>query len=355
MSPAFTAGAPEHRPLVVLYLYFHAQGEHFDYPNARARNSARTLAVRYLECALTQVGTLRMQQADCEITFVTNLADISRLPKRGGEILAGLEALNVQVLRRDYTYRPGGTERSYPAYPASRYVFDAVLAAADGQPEGRVLWLTDLDCVWVKAKELLGANPEPGRVGCVVIRYPPDWNTVGAGQPGSRREIQQLSEQLGVRAALPPWIGGELLTGSVGTMVELVRTAEQLDSELVTRGIDLATEEQLLTLAAAQRKVMFSDLSHLARRIQTGKRHNARPVLEPETLAFWHLPGEKGLSMRRTSRELLRRQEHRLARDLTDPALMATRFKVGEAGLIRQSRDIGWIAQERLKQRVLRS
>ena len=67
------SNSEEHqRPLVVLYLYVHAPGERFVYPNARASGSARRLASRYLECAVTQAATLRLQDAACDILLASN-------------------------------------------------------------------------------------------------------------------------------------------------------------------------------------------------------------------------------------------------------------------------------------------
>src|SRR3954452_7532021 len=88
----------DERPLVVLYLYVHAPGERFVYPNTRASNSAGRLALRYLECAVTQAATLRLQDAACDIVLASNGIERIDLGERGRRLVAALRALDVQLL-----------------------------------------------------------------------------------------------------------------------------------------------------------------------------------------------------------------------------------------------------------------
>jgi hypothetical protein len=57
-------------------------------------------------------------------------------------------------------------------YASSRYVLDAVLTATVGQPPDRIIVLTDLDCVWVRAERVFAAIPQTPSVGCIFIVYP---------------------------------------------------------------------------------------------------------------------------------------------------------------------------------------
>src|SRR5271155_1456690 len=123
-------------PLVTQYLYVHEQGERFYYPTVRANSSAAGLAVSYLECALTQVASLRLQDVPCDLALATNLepGDLGRV---GGELMRCIEAFGVEILPPDYRPRPSeGTE----AYVSSRYVLDAIVSATAGQPADRQLW-----------------------------------------------------------------------------------------------------------------------------------------------------------------------------------------------------------------------
>jgi hypothetical protein len=331
------------RPLVVLYLYVHAPGERFVYPNARASGSSRRLATRYLECAVTQAASLRLQDAPCDIVLATNGVERVDLGHHGRRLLESLRTLGVELVEAAYDHPPPGDD---PAYVASRYVFDAITASCAGQPPGRAVWLTDLDCVWARPEEMFAAVPQAPGIGCLVIDYPPDWNTVGSYRWGSRQEIAELA---GIEGAPPPWIGGELLAGSAETLLALVGEAERVDAELVTQGVELATEEQLLTLLGARGQVRFEDLSRLGRRLQTGLRHEAAPVQDASELAFWHLPAEKGLSMRRTASEIARGRTGQVRADLARPGGAAARFRVAPPSPIRIVRDGSWILAQRAR------
>jgi len=333
-------------PLVVQYLYVHQQDEAFHYPSVRARSSAEAVAVRYLECALVQAASLRLRELDCDLALATNIADPRQLGRAGAELMRRIEALGVEVLPTEYRHRPGDDSATYLS---SRYVLDAILAATEGQPADRTMLLIDLDCVWVAPERLFAAVPAAPEIGCIHIRYPADWDVVGFGAVGrTPSAIGELAGRLGGPAQTPPWVGGELLAGTPGAMRELVAACEQIDSRLAAAGEVLPTEEQVLTLAGALGHVAFRNLSPLAWRIQTGPRHEAPPVQEPLSLALWHLPGEKGLSMRRTARELRRGRTAGLRRDLAEPARMARRFNVAGNGLARRVRDDGWIAGTRV-------
>jgi hypothetical protein len=94
--------------------------------------------------------------------------------------------------------------------------------------------------------------------------------------------------------------------------------------------------------------VRFQDLARAAWRVHTGPRHEGPPVEDPLSLDLWHLPAEKGLSLRRTAHELRRGRTSRVRRDFSEPARMAKRFNVAGTGVGRRIRDDGWIARERV-------
>jgi hypothetical protein len=173
---------------------------------------------------------------------------------------------------------------------------------------------------------------------------------VGFGDWGrTRAGIGALAADLGAPAdGLAPWVGGELLAGDASAMVELVRACEQLDARLATDQRVLPTEEQVLSLAAATGSIDARDLSHVAQRVHTGPRHEAPLAAAPLSLSLWHLPAEKGLSLRRTARQLRHGRSAPLRRDLARPARMARRFNVAGTGVIRRVRDDGWIAGTRM-------
>lgn len=339
-------------PLVVLYLYVHEQGEAFAYPSARSRHSVEQVAGRYLECALVQFASLRLQTAECDLALATNIGDRQALGRIGCELMNRIEALDVAILPTAYRHRPGDDSS---IYMSSRYVLDAILAAADGGLDERVMWLTDLDCVWVDAHKVFSSTPSPGSVGCLFIDYPPDWDAVGFGEYAvTRRAIGDLAASIGGSPGIPAWVGGELLSGTCETLRELVATVENLDAQLGREGRFLPTEEQVLTLAGAVGRVRFQDLSGVAQRVATGTRHGAMPVADPLSLGLWHLPAEKGLSLRRAARDIRKDRTRRLRRDLSDPVRMARRFNVAGAGLPRRIRDDSWIATERIRSIVSR-
>lgn len=340
-------------PLVVQYLYVHGQDEAFFYPTARSAPSAAAVATRYLECALVQAASLWFREVDCDLALATNLSDPRTLGRTGAELLRRIESLDVAILLTEYRHRPADGEANYLS---SRYVLDAILAATEGQPDERPLLLTDLDCVWVEPQRVFAAVPPAPDVGCIYIDYPADSDAVGSGDAGrTRRKMGALArsmvgpaQDVEDSATLPSWVGGELLAGTVGTLRNLVTECEEVDSLIKSRGDVLQTEEQVLTLAGALGRVRFRELSRVAWRVHTGSRHEAPAVANPLSLGLWHLPSEKGLSLRRAAHAVRRGHTRRLRRDLSEPERMASRFNVAGTGIARRIRDDSWIAGQRI-------
>ena len=336
-------------PLVVQYLYVHAPGEKFFYPTARSTSATR-VACRYLECAVAQAASLRLRQADCDLALVTNVQERSLLGRTGTDLLARLDSLGVRIVHAEYCRRPANLSETFMA---SRYVLDAIVAATEGQARERCLWLTDLDCVWPDATLIFASAPAHDRVGAIEAPYSPDWLVADGATIGrTRNEIAEIASQMGGSESTPPWIGGELLSGRADTLRALVDACDALDERLASLGKTLSTEEQLLTLAGALDLVRYEDLSAVARRIWTGPRHGAPAVESPLALGLWHLPAEKGLSLRRVASEIRRGRTRRLRADLEDPARMARRFNVQGSGLLHRLRDDGWLAGQRIESAV---
>jgi hypothetical protein len=332
------------RPLVVQYLYMHGPGEAFSYPTARASPSAAQFAVRYLECALAQVASLVLRETDCDLALATNIGDRDVLGRTGAELMNRIESFGTLILPTPYRHRPGNDRARWVS---SRYVFDAILSATQGQPDDRQLWLTDLDCVWPDAARVFASAPSSPEIGCIYIPYPPDWNPGGVRV--SSRTIGELAAGMGGPKEVPPWVGGELLTGTPGPLRDLVTACEDLDAELAAKDEVLGTEEQILTLAGALGRVRFRDLSDVAGRIWTGPRHNAPREEDPLSYGLWHLPSEKGLSLRRAARAVRTGRIAPLREDLLDPQRMVRRFNVAGTGLGRRVRDDSWIAAQRIR------
>jgi hypothetical protein len=332
-------------PLIVQYLYVHSQDEKFFYPTTRATACPADVAARYLECAVAQAASIRLRDVDCDLALAINVG-AAAAGRVGAELMECLKELGVTILRTEYRHRPGDDSVEYAS---SRYVPDAILAAAVGQPPDRIIVLTDLDCVWVRAERVFAAIPQTPSVGCIFIDYPPDWEDAGAGVTGrSRNAIRGLAHELGVPCGLPDWVGGELLTGTPAALRSLVTACDEVDALVRERGELLQTEEQVLTLAGALGKIPFENLAHVAGRVHTGPRHGAVNPPDPLALGLWHLPSEKGLSLRRTARDVKLRRTGKLRHDLTDPARMARRFNVAGTGLTRRLLDDGWLARQRL-------
>jgi hypothetical protein len=334
-------------PLIVQYLYVHSPDERFFYPSARSAPSVSRIACRYLECAVVQAASLRLPRTPCELALVTNIEERALLGHSGIQLFEQLDALGVRIIHADYRHRPTDPSK---IFLASRYVFDAVLAAAGGQPPGRQLWFTDLDCVWPNAQLMFAHLRSDDRVGAIEAPYGPDWVVADGAEIGrTRNEIAKLATQLGYPPrTIPPWIGGELLCGTADVLLALVGACENLDERLAVNGMNLSTEEQLLTLAGALGLVSYEDLSQVARRIWTGPRHGAPGVESPLSLGLWHLPAEKGLSLRRAARQIRSGRTRRLRADLADPAKMARRFNVQGNGPLHRIRDDCWLTMQRI-------
>jgi hypothetical protein len=335
------------RPLVVQYLYVHSPDEQFSYPSSRSQGGPRQLAARYLECALVQAASLRLREVDCDLALVTNLTDRRAVGFRGGRLLTEIEALGVKVLFADYLHRP---DVEVAHFASSRYVFDAIAAAAAEVSDETPLWLVDVDCVWVDAPKLFAARPDSPTIGCIHIGYPPDWVISGL----TPHAIGELAVRLGAKDTALDWVGGELLSGTAADLLALVSSCEELERELAVEGRLLDTEEQLLSLAGALGRVQFQDLSALAQRVWTGPRHGAPVPRDSASLGLLHLPSEKGLGFRRAARAIASgRGRERLARDLEVPTRALKRFNVQGARWTRRLRDDGWLAKQRLRDRLI--
>jgi hypothetical protein len=330
-------------PLVCMYLFLDAAGETLP-PHPSPRTAS---PLRYLECALVQAASLRLQGASCQTLLLTNV--------RGGPGRAGrrmwdaLDELGVEVRELALRMEPGT-----PA-GATRLPRAAIRAGAEGLDGGRELWIPNLDCVWVEPVRALRACPPGGRIGALAIPYPPDWFVGGPAALGaSREELGRTAAALGANVeSVPPWIGADLLAGSARGLLELVAVCDELDADLAGRGVT-ATNEQLLTLSSALGRIELEDLSGVARRIQTGARHGAGAPPDAAELGIWHLPAEKGLSLRRAAHGLSRGRTAPLRTDLGSPVRAMRRFNVGPARRAHQLRDDAWVAAGRLLDRRTR-
>jgi hypothetical protein len=336
--------------LVVHYLYVHGGQEGFYYPSVRSHSSVEELAVRYLECALAQVASLRLKDAPCDIALATNLTNLQTVGRTMRELVDAIARMEVEIVPTEYRHRPGDDSRMYVS---SRYVLDAIQSATEGSSPGRHVLMTDLDCIWPDPARVLAALPGDGEIGCIHIPYPPDWDAVGFGDFGvTRLGIGELAQGMGGSAELPPWVGGELLSGTPDSLGSLVAACEEIDARLAAEDRVLPTEEQVLTLGGATGRIRFHDLSRVAARIQTGPRHKAPPNPMALELGLWHLPGEKGLSLRRAATAVRRGHTGQLRRDLSDVRRAARRFNVAGTGLGRRLRDDGWIVAQRARDAV---
>ena len=267
----------------------------------RRHSSAAGSPTRYLECALTQAASLRLQELDCELVLATNIGDRARAGAQRRR--AARAASRRSACGSCPPSTATGRARAPRIYVSSRYVLDAILTASEGQPAERELWLTDLDCVWADPELVFATRAEPpSEIGCVYIDYPPDWDTVGFEAHGrTRRAIGELARTMGGAEEVPPWVGGELLPGRPERCASSSAPARSS-----TRGSPgrrtLPTEEQILSLAGATRA------SALPRPLGGRQAHDDRPaqpgaasVEDPLSIGLWHLPSEKGLSLRRAA------------------------------------------------------
>jgi hypothetical protein len=85
----------------------------------------------------------------------------------------------------------------------------------------------------------------------------------------------------------------------------------------------------------------------------TGPREGAPKIDNPFAFGLWHLPAEKGLSLRRSAHEVRRGRDERLRRDLAEPSRMARRFNVAPTRLPRRIRDDSWIAVQHIRDKAL--
>jgi len=327
-------------PLVCLYLFLDEDGGTLPpHPSPRTRSP-----LRYLECALVQAASLLLRGTGVEVAIVTNVrARDERLGRAERTLWDALGDLGVTRLEVALELASGADP------DACRFPRNALLALA-AEPDERVVWLPNLDCVWVDPARALAAAPAGQRVGGLVIGYPPGWRVGGPAAIGDSREgLAATASSLGGPSDPPPWIGADLLAGRAGALRELITACDELEAGLIGRA--RASNEQLLTLSFALGRASAEDLSPLARRIQTGARHGGAAPEDAASLAIWHLPAEKGLSLRRTATALLDGHEQRVLSDLEDPQRAMNRFNLGRPGRARTLRDDAWVLAGRLRRR----
>jgi len=333
---------PREQPCVAQYLYLHQPGEQFSYPSSRSSGSAARLGERYLECVLVQAASLRWSAPDCELLLVSNLTSRDSLTRRGRALLERILAFDVELLVADYRHAP---REPVSKFHSACYVLDAIDAITPRLEPDRQLWLVDVDCLWLDPQLAFAAVAGLGGIGTLQIGYPPDWNVLGY----TREDMGRLGGRLGPCMAVPPWIGGEILAGTASELRRTVEVCEELERELAGLDTSLHTEEQLLTVAGGLGRLELHSLSAVAGRIWTGRRHGASNPANPESLAVWHVPSEKGLSLRRAANALLRGRTERLRRDLSSPSRAAARFNVSAGRWWWRLRDDIWIAYSRIR------
>jgi len=308
------------------------------HPSVRSASTSR-----YLECALTQAASLRLQGAHCDVALATNLGDGAALGRREQRLLGAIEALGVEIL--DGTRDQGSAARD----AGSRFLRDAIVRATDGQVEGRRLWFPNLDCVWIRHERIFGAAPGPEEVGAILIGYTADRRVGGIDALApTRRAIGELAGGTPASVEPPAWVGADLIGGTPGTLRRLVATCERLESRLAATG-PIAANEELMSLAGALNDVCFRDLSSVAKRIQTGPRHDSPAPADPDALGLWHLPAEKGLSLRRAAAAVLHGRTSPLKRDFAEPSRLMRRFNVGPVSLRRRLGDDAWLVTQRAR------
>jgi hypothetical protein len=338
------------RDTVVQYLYVHTPEERFSYPTSRSPGGAASVAMRYLECALTQAASLRLRKEPREIVLVTNLRDLkdaAAVKPRGVRMLEAMESMGVRILFAEYEHR---NRLPVESYASSRYLLDAINAVVgdDTDPDHR-FWFTDLDCVWADPAKVFAMAPEPGSIGCLLMRYPHDWNIEGT----TPQRLGEFGRELGHCPVPVPWVGGELLAGTARDLKQLVADCDALDERVGERGAEIPAEEHLLSLAGGLGLVSYVDLSEVAFRVHTGPRHSAVPHPDPASLGLWHLPAEKGLAFRRTASCVLSGRTRRVQRDFEDPVRAMRRFNIAGVGIARRVRDDSWLAVHRLRREFI--
>jgi hypothetical protein len=331
----------------VQYLYVHAVDDAFAYTSTRGLTDPRELAALYLECALVQSSSLALGAPDCEQVLVTNLddpRDPRALTERGVRLVDAIEELGVELRQAPYAAR---FEDAAPAYESSRYVLDAMGAATATAPDGQVLWFSDVDCVWIDPSRVFATAPPAPQVACLRVHYPPHWDVMLGTTPTT---VGEVGRRIGTSEVPARWVGGELLGGTSAAIRALVTTCAEIERELGPLPYELPAEEHLFTLAGALGRVDYRDLAPVARRIFTGLRRRGPRVNNVGELGFWHLPGEKGLSLRRTADRLLAGERDWLAAVLADPRRREEWFNVSPRP-VHRLRDASWLTLARLRSR----
>ncbi len=336
-------------PIVVQYLYVHEPEEGFYYPTARAASSAAQVAQRYLECALTQVASLASARLDCELVLATNVTDRSLVgPARRGAARAH-RGLGARVVHTPVRAPPARGHRDLRLLALrARRDHDRLGGSRPGAPA-----LAD-------GPRLRLGRP---RARCSP-RLPPTTRSAAStsttrpiGTPSvfdvhgrTRNGIGELAREMGADVQTPPWVGGELLTGTVATLArDLVsdlraagRTAGRRRQGAADRGADPLARRGARDDPV--RRPLSSREAHHDRQAQPGAPRRAR---RRRSACGTCRPRRGSACAARPGRSCAATRAALRARPGRPRSARARRFNVADAGPLRRLRDDSWIATQR--------
>ena len=289
--------------LISTWFYAEHEGEESVYPQVGGRSSSTWFHAVYWRCVVDFFAVSTRVNPGAVHRFYTNVASIPDVD--GFSTRSFLDRLGVEVVVLPYASRP--PKGYFGAWANQFYVLDIAAHLAETLPaDDAVGLILDSDCMFTRpagplvvAARTYGALTYDARIG-------PDEEQNGL----TPREMGQIYADLlhpyGVadldRAAIPAYVGGEIVAATRETLATIVNEANGLWPEMLRRheaGLPKFNEEAHMLSFVYHRlgfPVGTAD-PYIDRMYTWFTKVNVRPGHEDMTI--WHLPNEKKWGLRR--------------------------------------------------------
>ena len=246
--------------------------------------------------------------SDIRLQFFTNVKTLPVVDDT--DIGAHLADLGVQVIQRDYTWRPSGNRKVwYNQY----YLFDILGYWAVSGARGDYYIVCDCDCVFVRDPSTLLQQLVRDSILLINVDTQPDENINGI----TRRQAALVYRDFGVepQVEVAPYYGGEFYGLSHAKLEQFMQHCDRLfraNNERATVGQTyLSDEAHLFSLIMLLLGHATANGDCYFRRIWTGQRVNNTRASDLD-LTVWHIPSEKSYGLK-TVFDGLRRAPDRLS------------------------------------------
>ena len=265
-------------------------------------------------------------RSDVRLCFFTNQDQLPDV--EGLDLQQILTSLGVEIIYRDYTWRPTFPNKNwYNQF----YVFDIFehFVSRVG-PDDHII-VADSDCLVVSDLDAMFDVFMRDGILAIDVKTAPDEDINGI----SRRQAAALYGTIGgIRQPLvAPYFGGEFIgisSRNLSSFLEISRNAFAFNNKRAQSGRPYLTEEaHLLSYACVQLGFEVQNANQFVRRIWTSwKSNNTRR--EDLNLSIWHVPAEKQFGIKKLTKELVRSVRRQAVSQLNMQSVDLDRTRLGQ-------------------------